>query len=294
MKLSVIIINYNTFALTCDCIRSVLRHTKMTDYEIILVDNASTECDPEKFKEQFPQLILVKSSVNGGFAQGNNLGIEKAAGEYILLLNSDTVLQEDSIGKSLARMEAQPDIGVLGCKLVFPDGKVQYSVRRFKSIGWELLNIFRFILWLMPYKKRARLMLGKYTNYEEDTDCDWIGGAFFLVRRSIIGQLPGGKLDERFFMYGEDHLWCEQVRELGYRIHYFAGTTVIHIHGGSTDIGKQIATRRLMARNELEIMRIRKGNGLYYYVYRLLFLTIEGIRNFYKMIFFRLTGRHHY
>src|SRR6185436_7017921 len=99
-RVSVILINYNTFALTGDCIRSVINHTKGVEYEIIVVDNASTETDPGRFLIDFPSIKLVKSAVNAGFARGNNLGIEKATGDHILLLNNDTILQDDSISKS--------------------------------------------------------------------------------------------------------------------------------------------------------------------------------------------------
>ncbi len=290
-KVSIIIVNYNTFALTSDCIRSVIEHTRAVDYEIILVDNASTESDPGRFQEIFPLIILMKSKTNGGFAYGNNLGLEKASGEYILLLNSDTFLKEDSIGKSVAFMESRSDIGVLGCRMVFPDGTIQYSVRPFKSIGWELLDLFRFIPYLMPYKKRARLMQGKYFRHDTDLECDWVGGAFFLVPKKVIEELPGKKLDDRFFMYGEDQLWCEQIRALGYKTFFFSGTTIVHINSGSTDLAKQLGVRKLMMKHELEIMRSRKGKGLYYYIFKMIYVTKETLRNFVKSIVFRSTGR---
>jgi GT2 family glycosyltransferase len=291
---SIIIVNYNTFQLTTECIHSVIQFTVSTPYEIILVDNASTECDASKFLEEFPQITLIKSDKNGGFAYGNNLGIEKAKGQYILLLNSDCILKEDSISKSLDFMKDQPDIGVLGCRLVFPDGKVQYSVRKFKSIKWELFNIFRFIPYALSYKKRAKLMLGKYFRYDQNIGCDWIGGAFFLMPRVVIEKLPGQKLDDRFFMYGEDQLWCMQIKELGYRIVFFAGTTVVHIHSGSTKVSKQIGTRKLMAKHELEIMKIRKGKGFYYYCYKTIFLITETVTNWIKSLYFLFTKKQHY
>src|SRR5712675_1513772 len=101
MQISIIIINYNTFNLTSNCIRSVIQFTRGLKYEIILVDNASTECDPENFLEEFPQVKLIKNKINGGFAYGNNEGIRQASGEFILLLNSDIVLQEDSVSKAV-------------------------------------------------------------------------------------------------------------------------------------------------------------------------------------------------
>ncbi len=291
MKVSVIIINYNTFALTGNCIRSVIEKTRGVGYEIILVDNASVECDASEFLKEFPTIKLIRSTINGGFAHGNNLGIEMASGEYILLLNSDTVLLEDSISKSVEFLEANSGIGVLGCRMIYADGVVQISARPFKSISWELLNLFRFIPYLMPYKKRSRMMLGKYFRHDVNMECDWIGGAFFMVPRKIIDQLPGKKLDERFFMYGEDQLWCEQIRKSGYTIMFFSGTTIIHINRGSTDLSKQKKVRKTIMQHELEIIRLRKGKGLYYFVYKIIFVTKETVRNSIKSIVFFFTGR---
>lgn len=290
-KVSVIIVNYNTFALTSNCIRSVIDKTRGVGYEIILVDNASVECDAIEFLKEFPSIKLIRSTTNGGFAHGNNLGIEIASGEYILLLNSDTILLEDSISKSIEYLEANTGIGVLGCRMIFADGEVQISARPFKSISWELLNLFRFIPFLMSYKKRARRMLGKYFRHDTNMECDWVGGAFFLVPRKIIDQLPRKRLDDRFFMYGEDQLWCEQIRKLGYTIMFFSGTTIIHIHSGSTDLSQQIKMRKTIMVHELEILRLRKGNGLYYFVYKMIFVTKETVRNFIKSIVFFFTGK---
>src|SRR5258705_9398946 len=159
MQISIIIINYNNFDLTCHCIRSVIQFTSGIEYEIILVDNASSAVDPGNFLIEFPQARLIKSPVNGGFAYGNNLGIGHASGEYILLLNNDTLLTEDSISKSFHHLKNHKNTGALGCRMIFPDGRVQHSARKFRSIGWELLDLFRFIPFMMSYKKRSRLML---------------------------------------------------------------------------------------------------------------------------------------
>ncbi len=291
-KISVIIINYNTFALTSQCIRSVISQTNASPYEIILVDNASTEYDADRFLLEFSSIKLIKSAKNGGFAYGNHLGIEKATGDFILLLNSDTLLKEDSVNKSVSYLQQNPEIGVLGCRMTYPDGKVQYSARKFRSISLgELLDLFRIIPWLMPYKNRSKRMLGKYFRHDEDIECDWVNGAFFLFRRSVIDPLPEKKLDERFFMYGEDQLWCEQIKKMGHKIFFYAGTTVIHINSGSTDMSKQLSLRKTMMKQELEIMRQRKGRGLYYYLFSLIFVCKESIRNFIKLIIFRFSSR---
>lgn len=291
MKVSVIIINYNTYTLTAQCIRSVMAQTREVPYEIILVDNASAECDPAVFEQEFPGIRLIKSPVNSGFARGNNLGIEKATGDLILLLNSDTILQEDSISKTARYIEAHPGTGVVGCRMIYPDGKVQFTARCFRSLYWELLDLYRFIPWLMPYPKRSRLMLGKYFRHDADTECDWLNGAFFMFRKQLVEKMPGNKLDERFFMYGEDQLWCEQVKAMGLRNLFFAGTTIIHINSGSTSPARQLALRKVMMKHELEIMRLRKGKGIYYFLFSILFVTKEAARNFIKFIYFKLTGK---
>ena len=288
---SIIIINYNTFTLTSNCIRSVIEQTKEYGYEIILVDNASTQANADEFLQEFPSIRLIKSNTNGGFAYGNNLGIEKATGDYILLLNSDTVLKEDTISKCIAFIRQQNTIGVLGCRMVYPGGGIQYSARRFRSISWELLDLFRFIPLLMSYPKRAKRMLGKYFRHDADMECDWVNGAFFLFPKKIVEQLPPKKLDDRFFMYAEDQLWCEQIKNLGYKIVFYTGSTIIHINSGSTDLSKQLALRKKMMEHELEIMKLRRGSGIYYFIFKLIYTTKEGARNFIKSIAYRLTGR---
>lgn len=291
MKVSVIIINYNTFALTCDCIHSVIARTKGVAYEIILVDNASAECDPGEFLVKFPGIILVRNERNSGFADGNNKGIEKATGDLILLLNSDTLLNEDAVSLAAEYMQQHSNIGVLGCRMVYPDGKLQYTARRFRSISWELLDLFRFIPFLMSYKKRSARMLGKYFKHEREISCDWLNGAFFLFPRDVLNAMPGKKLDDRFFMYGEDQLWCEQIKNNGRTIQYFPGTTIVHINSGSTDTSKQLRLRKTMMKHELAIMRARKGKGFYYFVFKFIYTGKEHTRNIIKAIIFRLTGR---
>ena len=291
MNVSIVIINYNTFDLTSACIRSVVQFTKRVAYEIILIDNASTQCDPDVFSREFPQITLVRSPVNGGFSYANNLGIERSKGEFILLLNSDTELKEDSISAVIDYVKDVEQFGVAGCRMTYPDGKVQHTARKFKSIKWELLDLFRIIPMLMSYKKRSRLMMGKYFDCDETIECDWVNGAFFLFPKRILEHLPGKKLDDRFFMYGEDQLWCEEIKSLGYKILFYAGTTIIHVSGASTNIKKQVKLRKVMMNHELEIMRIRKGKGIYYYLFATIYRLKEGTRNLVKFFVFKLSGK---
>ncbi len=288
MRVSVIIVNYNTFKITCECIESVIKHTSVTDYEIVLVDNASTKDDPEMFLKQFPGLTLVKNKENGGFAKGNNLGIRHATGDIILLLNSDTYLTEDSIGKAAEHLQNKPDVGALTVRLVYPDGKLQHTARKFRSIKNELLDLIRPLLKVLPYKRRSQLMLNQYFHGDYNTYCDWVSGAFMMFRRSLLEKLPGKLLDERFFMYGEDQLWCYQFTRFGVRNYYLSDTTVVHIHGASTDADKQLQLLNKFITLELEIMKYRKGTSIYYQLFSLLFTAKEKMRYYIKVIAYRL------
>ncbi len=265
-------------------------HTKAVPVEIILVDNASVETDPEEFKKVFPEIVLVKNSTNTGFAGGNNAGIAKAKGDLLLLLNSDTYLTEDAIGKAAAWFASLKNPGALGVKMKYPDGALQHTARRFRSISWELLDLFRFIPMLMPYKKKARLMLGKYFNADFNCACDWVNGAFFLFSKELLQILPGNKLDDRFFMYAEDHLWCWQFHKSGYQNYFYCETSIVHINNASTKQEKRLSLLKTMFQHELVIMRERKGKSLYYFFFWLIYGVKEWGRFWVKSFVLRITG----
>ncbi len=231
MTLSIIIINYNTLELTSKCIESVFRFTKNLDFEIILVDNASIECNADIFLEKFPQITLIKSSENVGFSKGNNLGLAIAKGEYILLLNSDTELVEDSISICLEKIKNNPQIGVISPKLIYPNGKIQHIAGRFPSVRYELIELFRLNKIL-----GQKTLMGFYFDHKTETFTDWVWGAFFLTKRNIIDQMPNKKLPDDFFMYFEDVQWCYLIKNLGYKILYFPHTQVIHYVGSSSKL----------------------------------------------------------
>lgn len=228
---SVIIINYNTFKLTSNCIRSVYKQTKTTDFEVILVDNASTECDAELFKKEFPGITFLKSPENVGFAKGNNLGIKRAKGEYILLLNSDTELLNDAIGIAL-RTLLDSRVGVVSVKLQHPDGRVQCQCQRFPSVALTLLETLRLHK-LLPPKVRGRLLLGSYFRHDTYIEPDVVWGTFFMFKRKVLDSIPGKMLDEKYFMYYEDIQWCLDIKKAGYAIAYQPEGVVKHIIGQS-------------------------------------------------------------
>lgn len=232
MDVSIIIINYKTFELSSQCIDSVIKFTKGVSFEIILVENGTDEFTNENTSHWGNQVKLIVSKENLGFAGGNNLGINNAQGKYILLLNSDTYLIEDSISKSFAFLESQPQVGVVSAKLIYPDGRHQSVAQRFPSLKYGLIELFR-IQKCYSRQKAGKILLGSFFDHNETTEVDWVWGAFFMFPRHLLTQLPKHKLDDTYFMYWEDVQWCIDIKKLGYKIFFLADTQVVHIHEGS-------------------------------------------------------------
>lgn len=281
VKVSIIIINYNTYELTKKCIESVFTKTIATPFEIILIDNASTECKPEIFLELFPDIQLVKSRCNVGFAGGNNLGISKANGEYILLLNSDTELLNDAATEAIAVFEQEANIGVLSGQLISPDGSIQAQAGRFPSISREIRELFRLTKLLTP-KQRAHYYLGTECDYNTPIDADWVWGAFFLFRKSDLEFFPDKKLHDTFFMYGEDMQWCYHFRKvLNKRIVVHPSPKIMHLVGASdksTLKGFQRYKEKMLP-NEAHWLSIEKGKiyaRIFYFLKALLYFSMKG------------------
>jgi GT2 family glycosyltransferase len=254
MQLSIVIINYNTYQLTCNCILSIKEKLQDLSYEIILVDNASTECNPQLFKEKFPDINLIASAVNTGFTGGNNMGIAQAKGDYLLLLNSDTELINNAPKICYDYMQSHPEVGMTTAQLLYLDGRVQYNCRRFRTITWELLEVIP-VYKLLPKKRREQLMLHHYFDHQSFANCDWVWGAFMMFPRRIITELKGQKLSDDFFMYCEDVLWCWDFKQLGYQIHFLPQAKVMHVHKGSVSKDKWMRIRTTSIRNHAAFMK---------------------------------------
>lgn len=232
IDVSIIVINYKTFQDTNRCIDSIIKFTKGVSYEIILVENGTAEFNDANVAHWGNAVHLVVSSENLGFAGGNNLGIKHASGDYILLLNSDTYLLEDSVAKSMQYFESKKDAGVLSVRLIYPDGRIQSVAQRFPSAKYQLVELFR-LQKLMGARKAAKYLLGAFFNHDTDVEADWVWGAYFLTKKTILDKLPEARLDDDYFMYWEDAQWCKDIKKLGYKIYFFAGTSVVHVQEGS-------------------------------------------------------------
>jgi GT2 family glycosyltransferase len=281
-QLSIIIINYNTLALTKQCIASIFRHCNEELFELIVVDNASTKDDPTDLIREFPTIKLIKNNINNGFAGGNNLGIAHASTPHILLLNSDTYFKVEALVNALTILQENPTIGVVSVQLVYENGVYQNNARSFRSITKEILEINRYLLALVPYKVRSQYMLNQFFRGDYNTPCDWVSGAYFMFRKKDLLVLKDHRLDDRFFMYGEDHLWCYQFKKAGFSTYYLSAPKVVHIANASTDRSKLKQLQSTMLQHELIIFNEINRSKIKQIVFKVLFTTKVKMREFLK------------
>ena len=253
---SIIVVHYNTFDLTKACIASCVKHVQ-SPFEMILVDNGSEEKPLDELLIEFPDVKYIRSGGNIGFAKGNNLGIDEAKGEFILLLNSDCELTEDSVTKSMTQLKKIPDVGVLACSLIFPDGETQNNYQSFPSVKADLLEATRLFK-LMNKERFATQYENRLLDNRKNHYCDWVWGAFFMFRKSDLELLKEKQLNASFFMYGEDMEWCWQFAKIGKRSYYFSETTVIH-HMGKSNFGNNDKKWKTIIGNEIQTVRYFKG-----------------------------------
>lgn len=250
MDVSIIIVNYNTFELTCNCIESILSHEANLNFEIILVDNNSTEIPALEFKKKFANVVLIESPINIGFAKGNNLGIALSKGKCILLLNSDTILVNDAISKSMNFLVKQPKVGVVTARLEYKDGRVQHNCQRFPSPFYQLFEFFR-IQKILGKRLGGRILLGPFFDHQSAVYPDWVWGTFFMFRKDSLELLPEKKLADNFFMYVEDMQWCMDFHLAGFKVAFLPEAKVLHLMGMSNG-----PKNEMMKQNEEEFMRL--------------------------------------
>jgi GT2 family glycosyltransferase len=162
----------------------------------------------------------------------NNQAMRVARGRWFLLLNSDTVLFDDSVANLVKRVRSTDDIGVAHCRLQFPDGRLQHSAYRFPSIRLALLEDLG--LYKLTPRTTPTTLLGGYWDYEDERDVDWVAGAFMLLPRQVFEQTGG--FDERLFMYGEDMEWCYRIRDRGWRVRYYPTASIVHVDHASSEM----------------------------------------------------------
>ncbi|MFM2056991.1 MAG: hypothetical protein RLY71_1376 [Pseudomonadota bacterium] len=232
-KISIVIVNYNGKKFLKDCLSSLEKNCS-SEFEVIIIDNNSSDKSAEYIEDNFSDVTLIKSSVNHGFTGGNNIAAQYATGEYILLLNNDTVVKT-SLDPMIEALDKHQDVGAIGCHLEYSDGKHQESIGKKPSplilaLSWTpLAHVFDFFRRTLPSRSAEYFMPFVYAT--------WVSGACLLTRASIWKELKG--LDEKYFMYMEDTDYCLRVHDLGYKVAYTSNTCVLHFEGaGKPWIGR--------------------------------------------------------
>jgi N-acetylglucosaminyl-diphospho-decaprenol L-rhamnosyltransferase len=232
MDLSVVIVSYNTRELLRGCLGSVLADVDPgLEHEIIVVDNASADGSAAMVRNGFPQVRLLANAQNRGFAASNNQAIEQSSGQYVFLLNPDTLVRRGAVGRLMALLEERRDVGVVGPKLLFPDGGFQHSAFTFPTLAMIFLDFFPLHHRLLDSRINGRYPR-RLCEGAEPFPIDHPLGAALMVRRQVIDDV--GLLDESFFMYCEEIDWCLRIKEAGWRILCDPRAEIVHHVGQST------------------------------------------------------------
>jgi len=235
LTLSVIIVNYNVRYFLEQCLHSVIKAALNIEAEIVVVDNNSTDDSLVYLKPKFPGVKFIENAVNGGFGRACNLGLEESTGQYVLFLNPDTIVAEDSFTNCIQFFESHRDCGALGVKMIDGSGSfLKESKRAFPSPLTSLFKLAGFAFLFPKSKLFSRYHLG-HLDKEKNHEVDVLAGAFLMTKNVVLQQV--GSFDEAFFMYGEDVDLSYRIQKAGYKNYYFAETTIIHFKGESTKRG---------------------------------------------------------
>ena len=222
VKVSIIILSFNTKELLRNCLESL-----KDNQEIIVVDNGSTDGSPQMVEGEFPKVKLIKNQKNLGFGAGNNQALRQAQGEYILLLNSDTLVKNNAPLKMAEFLAKHPGVGVVGCKLLNPDGGPQPSAGPFPNLWVSAIMLF------------AEHWLGDLvrSSFAQTKEVDWVMGAALMIRREVIKK--AGLMDEGIFMYMDEVEWCYRIKKAGFKVMFYPGAEIVHLFTGSSKTGRQ-------------------------------------------------------
>jgi hypothetical protein len=232
LDLSIIIVNYNVKEFLQNLIHSIEKASSTITKEIIIIDNASDDGSVDFIQEKFPFVKLTANLKNLGFGKANNIGLKEARGKYILLINPDTIVAEDTFESMIQFFENNPDAGLAGCKILNPDGTLQPACRRSFPGPWTSFTKVSGLSTLFPNSKIFARYNLTYLDENQTYEVDAISGSFMMMRREVYEKVGG--FDEQFFMYGEDLDFCYRVQTAGYKVFYVHSTQIIHYKGEST------------------------------------------------------------
>ena len=263
MILTIIIVNYNSKKVLYDCLNSIKDSGFNGKYEILVVDNNSSE-NIKDLENAFPWVNYYYNSSNLGFGAANNIGIKKSTGKFVLLLNPDTVINKDSLAPMIEYLNNHDDVGIVGCKIFDKTGEIERSTHSFPSLVKEFVHANEFIKKMLSYESFSGLMLKKifnsksfesYWDHDSIKEVDHVTGACMMVKKEVIEKV--GLLDEAFFLYNEEVEWSYRIKKAGYKTIFLPDSNIIHLFGFST---KQRVQKQAI--NKLLVERYR---GMFYY-----------------------------
>jgi len=232
VELSIIIVNYNVKEFLQNLLHSIEKASLNISHEIIIVDNASDDGSVELIREKFPSVKLIANTENLGFGKANNQALEVAEGKYLLLINPDAIVSEDTLYNMIYFFKDNPEAGLAGCKILNPDGTLQLACRRSFPGPW---TSFCKVTGLSNFFPRSRLFARynlTYLDEDQTYEVDAISGSFMMMKSEVLNKVGG--FDEEFFMYGEDLDLCYRIQQAGFKVFYVHTTQIIHYKGEST------------------------------------------------------------
>lgn len=266
-KLAIITISFNTQAVLSDCLQSLHDASDITigdNTEIIVVDNGSHDKSVEMVRNSFPDATLVETGENLGFSKGNNRGVAVVSDdvEYVLFLNSDTIVPDNTLSQMLFFMDQNPTVGVSTCKVVLPNGELDWDCHRGFPTPWVALTKLTKLNQLFPRSKLFNQYNQGWKDLESLHEIDAAVGAFMLVRRSVGDKI--GWWDEDYFLNGEDIDFCYCVKEQGFSVMYVPSVSITHLRGvskGTRKEGAQLSSakkegKRLVAHSSVNAMEL--------------------------------------
>lgn len=232
LRVSIVIVSFNTVDLLDQCLESIERCESEYDLDVIVVDNGSHDGSADLVADRYPGVRLLRNADNLGFSKATNQGIRISDADYVLLLNSDTVVLPGSIDRVVEHLEAHPEVGIVGCKVLKPDGTLDAPCRRSfptpENSLYQRLGLTR----LFPKSRRFAAYYLSYLDPDETASIDCLMGAYMMIRRAVVDRV--GLLDEDCFFYAEDIDYCYRTKQAGWEIVYFPEVTIIHHRGAST------------------------------------------------------------
>jgi len=288
VDLSIVVVSYNTKKLTRQCIETVLNTISGIKYEIIIIDNASSDGSTSvllDLSKNTKKVGIILNKNNVGFGAANNQGIMESKGRYVLLLNSDTIMSSEILPQMIEWMDMNPEIGISTCSLLNEDGSLQGTGGYFPTLprvfSWMIVQdlpfVDRFIKPFHPMKEKS-IIKGKQF-YRSQKELDWVTGAFFLINRNVFTDVPG--FDEDYFMYTEEVDFCYRAKQCGWKVVYHPRWSIIHLGGAS-------------GTKESAVLREFDGVKLFYKkhysrLHMILLRLLLKIGSLIRMIVFRIT-----